>query len=195
MKTLVVVDYQKDFVDGALGFPDADKLEAGIIKKIQEYLEAGGNVIYTMDTHYENYLKTREGKQLPIPHCIKDTNGWQLYGKVKSVMEAARKEFGNIRVYQINKTTFGVAPQSILDYKKDILQGTTLTDDYMESFEFVGLVTNMCVVSNVAVFQAAYPNAQMIVNPRLVDSFDKNLHNQTIEVLRGMQVQILDVAA
>ena len=82
MKTLVVVDYQVDFVDGALGFPGAEKLEPVILGKIEECRRDGGQVIFTLDTHGEDYLRTAEGRKLPIPHCIKGTPGHALYGRV-----------------------------------------------------------------------------------------------------------------
>ena len=74
-KMLVVVDYQNDFVDGALGFPGAEKLDHGIAQKIKEFAERGDHVVVTLDTHYDNYLDTREGKALPVPHCIEGTHG------------------------------------------------------------------------------------------------------------------------
>ena len=77
-KYLFVIDYQKDFVDGALGFPGAEKLDAGIAAKVRQY--GKGHVIFTRDTHFENYLETREGRNLPIVHCVKGTPGWELYG-------------------------------------------------------------------------------------------------------------------
>lgn len=82
-KLLVVIDYQNDFVDGTLGFEKAKTLERPIYDKITKYLQQGHKVIFTYDTHCEEYLKTREGKNLPVLHCIKDTNGHKLYGKIK----------------------------------------------------------------------------------------------------------------
>lgn len=182
-KLLVVVDYQKDFVDGALGFKGAENLDEKIVNKIHQYLNDGDDVFYTMDTHTDNYLDTREGKQLPIPHCIFGTDGWELYGKTGELLE------DGINAIMIKKSTFGVSPSvmnSIVTGYKDI-EG----NDSVESVEFVGLVTNMCVISNVAVFQARFPNAQMIVNSKLVDSFDKEMHNATLAVLKSMQVEVI----
>lgn len=179
MKILLVVDYQKDFVDGALGFPSAKNLDEGICKKIDEYLNNGDTVFYTMDTHTKDYLNTREGKHLPIPHCIVGTDGWNLYGKVGEKLK------DGVNSYMLKKSTFGVSPE--------VMNSELLNfDGNVESVEFCGLVTNMCVVSNVATFQARFPNAQMIVDPKLCDSFDKDLHNKTVDVLRGMQVQIVE---
>lgn len=182
-KLLVVVDYQKDFVDGALGFKGAENLDEKIVNKIHQYLNNGGDVFYTMDTHTENYLDTREGKQLPIPHCIFGTDGWELYGKTGETLK------DGVNAIMIKKNTFGVSPfvmnSAVMGYKG--AEG----NDIVESVEFVGLVTNMCVISNVAVFQARFPNAQMIVDSKLVDSFDKEMHNATLAVLKSMQVEVI----
>ena len=83
MDILIVVDYQKDFVDGALGFKKAETLEEGIYNKVKAYLKKGNKVIFTYDTHDENYLNTREGKNLSVPHCYNNTKGYELFGKIK----------------------------------------------------------------------------------------------------------------
>ena len=92
---LFVIDYQNDFVDGALGFPGAEKLDAGIAAKVRAYGQ--GRVLFTRDTHFENYMDTQEGKNLPVMHCIKDTPGWQIHPQ----LEALRK------TPAIDKITFG----------------------------------------------------------------------------------------
>lgn len=176
-RLLVVVDYQKDFVDGSLGFEGAELLDRKIVNKIKEYINIDREIIYTMDSHDEDYLETREGKMLPIKHCIVGTDGWELYGETKKIIKS-------ISSIPMTKTTFGIPPDTMMILKSVIGE--------VDSIEFVGLVTNMCIISNVAVFQAAYPEAQIIVNPTLCDSFDKELHAKTIDVLRGMQVKIIE---
>ena len=91
-KLLVVVDYQNDFVSGSLGFPKAAQLEEAIIKKIEDYRAAGDDVVFTLDTHGPDYLSTQEGKNLPVEHCIKGTDGWQLYGKVAALAKTAQPQ-------------------------------------------------------------------------------------------------------
>ena len=179
-KLLVIVDYQKDFVDGALGFHGAENLDEHIVNKIHEYLaDKNGAVFYTMDTHYKDYLSTREGKQLPVCHCIHGTEGWELYGKTGELLKDGENS------YMIKKSTFGCHPK---DLTCELFH---FDGQSVESVEFVGLVTNMCVISNVAVFQARFPEAQMIVNANLVDSFSKELHEKTLDVLEGMQVKVI----
>ena len=96
---LFVIDYQKDFVDGALGFPGAEKLDEGIAAKVREY--GKGHVLFTRDTHFENYLETREGKNLPVVHCIQGTPGWACYG------ETARA-LAEVEAPAIDKLVFGM---------------------------------------------------------------------------------------
>ena len=87
---LLVVDYQKDFVDGALGFAGAETLDGPIAEKIAAYHAAGDDVAFTLDTHQENYLDTQEGRKLPVPHCLMNSEGWQLYGKTGQAMDKSR---------------------------------------------------------------------------------------------------------
>src|SRR5699024_4622846 len=100
-KLLIVVDYQNDFVDGALGCAQALKIEEKLAEKIKEYRAMGenGQIIFTMDTHGEDYMDTQEGKHLPVPHCIKGTKGWQLYGRIGELREEGDLSF--------DKPTFG----------------------------------------------------------------------------------------
>lgn len=172
-KLLVVVDYQKDFVNGSLGFDGAEKLDEGIAAKVCSHQ---GAVLYTLDTHPQGYLQSREGKALPVEHCIKASTGWELFGKTKEALEKT----GAIRV---EKESFGISPavMNALDLPKSI-----------EEIELVGLVTNICVVSNAIIFQAAYPEAQIIVDASLCASFDPELHEKTLDVLEGLQVKIIN---
>ena len=175
MDCLFVIDYQNDFVDGVLGFPGAEKLDALIAQRVREY--GPGRVWFTRDTHFEDYLATREGRHLPAPHCIKDTHGWQNYGETAKALE----EVGAVG---IDKLTFGmdIADPSIL----------ALLPETAERIELCGLVSNICVVSNTVVLQSHYPNAQMVVDAKLTASFDPDLHTKTLDVLTGLQVEVLN---
>lgn len=176
-KLLAVIDYQKDFVDGTLGFKKAQTLEEGIYNKVKDYLENGDKVVFTYDTHFENYLETREGKNLPVPHCYIDTEGHDLYGKLK--------EFKGVRnTFHYNKEAFGIAPKDMLKLVEDIGIG-------IDEIEFVGVVSNMCVISNVVTFQAQYINAQLVVDGNLCASFDESLHDKALDVIESLQVKVL----
>lgn len=176
-KLLVVIDYQKDFVDGALGFKKAETLEEGIYNKIKKYLDNGDKVLFTYDTHFENYLETREGKSLPVPHCYIGTEGHELYGRLK--------EFVNVsNTFHYNKSAFGIAPKDMLKIVEDI-------GDDINEIELVGVVTNMCVISNVVTFQSQYINANLIVDGKLCASFDDGLHDKALDVIEALSVKVI----
>lgn len=176
-KILVVVDYQKDFVDGALGFKEAENLEEGILAKVNEYLDKGEKVIFTYDTHDERYLESREGKNLPVKHCIKGTEGHELYGKLKN--------FKNYKgTIHICKESFGISPKGILEIAKEV-------GDDVDIIEIVGVVTDICVISNVVTLQSYYINSDIHLNKNLCASFDKNMHEKAIEVMKSLQVKII----
>ena len=172
-KYLFVIDYQKDFVDGALGFPGAEKLDGPIAQKIRAY--GKGRVFFTRDTHFENYLSTREGRNLPVVHCIKGTEGWQVYGETAKALE-------EVEAVAIDKLVFGmnVADPAV----------AAVLPETAEEIELVGLVSNICVVSNAVVLQSRYPEATITVDAACTDSFDKILHGKVLDVLEGFQVRV-----
>lgn len=182
MKLLVVVDYQKDFVDGALGFPGAEKLDAGIAAKIHAYSQCGDYIVQTMDSHQADYLTTREGKHLPVKHCITQTDGWETYGETANAIAEVEK---SPRFRRVSKATFGVHPQNMMELL------AWIGDNEITEIEFVGLVSNICVISNLCVFQGAFPLAQVVVSPRLIASHDPKAHEAVLEVMRGLQVELL----
>ena len=176
-KLLVVIDYQKDFVDGAWGFKKAATLEEGIYNKVKSYLESGDKVVFTYDTHYENYLETREGKNLPVPHCYIGTEGHELYGRLN--------EFKGVEnTFHYNKEAFGISPECMIKLTEEVGRD-------IDEIEFAGVVSNMCVISNVVAFQAQYINAQLIVDESLCASFDENLHEKAMDVLESLQVKVV----
>jgi nicotinamidase/pyrazinamidase len=177
-KLLVVVDFQNDFVDGALGFEKAKSLEKPIYDKINKYLQDGNKVVFTYDTHHEEYLQTREGKNLPVMHCIKDTNGHKLYGKIN--------EFSNFEnTLHYEKEGFGIAPADMLRLASEVGQDIT-------EIEIIGVVTNICVISNMVMLQAQYRNADIIVDANLCASFDDGLHEKALDVIEGLQGKIIN---
>ena len=170
---LFVIDYQNDFVDGALGFPGAEKLDEKIAAKVRSY--GKGHVLFTRDTHFENYLDTPEGRNLPVKHCIKGTKGWDGYGETA-------KALAEVESAAIDKLVFGM----------DVTDPATaaVLPESADEIELVGLVSNICVVSNAVVLQSKYPEATMIVDASCTDSFDKSLHEKVLDVLAGFQVQV-----
>ena len=170
-KLLVVVDYQKDFVDGALGFETAELLDQVIANKIDEYLKAGQDVIFTKDTHYTNYLTTREGKHLPIEHCIIDSEGHNLYGKVAGYEKQAKKVF--------NKTSFGS-----IDLAKFISRS-----DYKE-VEFCGLVSNICVLSNIIMTQTYNEKVEITVDLNATKGLSEEVNSSFKTYLQNLTVNV-----
>lgn len=174
-KLLIVVDYQNDFVCGSLGFEGAEKLEKPIADKIKEYHALGekGQVIFTMDTHDRHYMDTQEGKHLPIEHCLEGEDGWQLYGSIKDLKEPSDLVF--------SKPTFG--SYELCEYLRKH------KDEY-ESMEFVGVVTNICVISNIALAKAAIPDIPIMVDASCVGSNDDKLQQAALDVMESLHVEV-----
>ena len=172
---LFVIDYQNDFVDGALGFPGAENLDEKIAAKVRSY--GKGKVLFTRDTHFENYLDSREGRNLPVVHCIKGSQGWQVYGETA-------KALAEVEAPGIDKLVFGM----------DVTDPATaaVLPDSADEIELVGLVSNICVVSNAVVLQSKYPEATIIVDAACTDSFDKSLNEKVLDVLAGFQVKVIN---
>lgn len=170
-KLLIVVDFQKDFVDGALGFPGAEKLEEPICRKLAEYQANGWDIAFTYDTHGEDYLETQEGRKLPVPHCVKGTEGWKLYGAVS--------QYDTGSVHRFLKPAFG-SPELAL----------FAAGGGYDEVEFCGLVSNICVLSNAVQVKAALPEARIRVDARCTDSFDKALHEKALDVMEGLQIEV-----
>ena len=139
---LIVVDMQNDFIDGALGTAEA----VGIVEKVKEKIQGfSGKVFFTRDTHEENYLHTREGQYLPVPHCIRNTKGWKIHSELGEIPEE------NI----VNKVTFGSVELGEMlreENQKDVIQSITL----------IGLCTDICVISNAMLAKAFLPFALMM---------------------------------
>ena len=172
---LFVIDYQNDFVDGVLGFPGAEKLDEKIAAKVRAY--GKGKVLFTRDTHFENYMETREGKNLPVPHCIRGSFGWEVYGETARALD-------EVEAKAIDKLVFGM----------DVTDPATaaVLPEAADEIELVGLVSNICVVSNAVVLQSKYPEATIIVDAQCTDSFDKALHEKVLDVLGGFQVKVIN---
>ena len=168
MKVLVVVDMQNDFIDGALGTKEAIAIVPNVVEKIKNF---EGEIIYTRDTHEENYMDTQEGKKLPVPHCVRETEGWELNPEI----EALRKE--NV----IDKPSFGsMELASCLKELEDI-----------ESIEFVGLCTDICVISNVMITKAALPEIPVIVDASCCAGVTPESHRNALEAMKMCQVKVI----
>ncbi len=171
-KLLIVVDYQKDFVDGALGFAGAEKLDAVIADKVRAYQAEGAEVVVTLDTHGEDYDRTQEGRKLPVPHCLRESDGWLVYGETAALVEDCRA---------FEKPTFGSA--QLFDY---------LRQSGFDQVELCGLVSNICVLSNAVLAKAALPEAEIIVDAAATAAADAAMNEKALDVLEGIQVTVLN---
>ena len=167
---LVVVDMQNDFIDGALGTKEAVAIVPNVKAKIENF---EGTVLFTRDTHFENYMDTQEGKNLPVPHCIKDTEGWQI----RTELEVLRK------TEAIDKVTFG---SSELPTKLKELNDA----EGIESITFVGLCTDICVISNVMVTKAFFPEIPVIVDATCCAGVSPETHKNALEAMKVCQVKV-----
>ncbi|MBN1891237.1 MAG: cysteine hydrolase [Clostridiales bacterium] len=169
-RLLIVVDYQNDFVDGALGFPGAELLHDPICRKIEKYKEEGETVVFTKDTHNPDYLETQEGENLPVIHCVRGTKGHEFYGKLKKLSEGCM-------VFE--KYTFG--SDRLFDY---------LRSSGFTGIELVGLVSNICVLSNAIIAKTALPEARIVVDAACTGSHDRTIHEKTLDVLESVQIHV-----
>lgn len=173
---LLVVDYQVDFVDGALGFPGAEKLDNKIKEFIKQAEKSKMDIIFTQDTHFENYMETQEGNKLPVPHCILNTEGHNLYGQTSQAAQETQKAIF------LQKNTFG--SHTLLNHL------LTVAPKY-DKIHIVGLVTNICVISNAVICKTAQPEAEIYIYKDMVASFSEDLHNKALEVMAGLQMNII----
>lgn len=170
MKILVVVDIQNDFVDGRLGTKEAMKIIPYVKEKIENF---DGEVVYTMDTHDENYLHTQEGRNLPLKHCIKGTDGWKI-------KEGVYKE--NCKIFE--KPSFGSV--DLVEYIKSIDE-----KEKIESIEFIGICTDICVVTNVMMIKGHFPEIELIVDSKACSGVSPQSHNSALETMKICQVKIV----
>lgn len=176
-KVLVVIDYQRDFVTGSLGFEEAKKLDRLICDKILSYKDQ--QVFYTLDTHDEEYLESLEGSALPIKHCIKGTKGHEVYGSTKACLN-------QVRAQPLEKSSFGIHPQELHEQCFDFYE------DELESIELIGVVTNICVISNAIILKTLYPEVPIIVDASVCASPDQELHEKALDVLTGLHIKVIN---
>jgi len=175
-RLLVVVDYQRDFVNGSLGFKGAELLYEKILEKVREYKENGDFIVFTMDTHDKDYLRTLEGKYLPIEHCVKGAQGHELFGKELKII-AEDKE-----VCIIQKNKFGT--MDFMKLKEEIGE--------IESVELCGIDANICVLSNAIICQTVFENSEIYIRKILCGSGNKDLEIKTFEIMKNLQMHVIE---
>ena len=171
-KCLIVVDYQNDFVTGSLGFVKAEQLDDRIANKIAKCRNEGWEIVFTFDTHEENYLQTNEGRNLPVEHCIKGTNGHKLYGRTAEMLKESDKCFF--------KPSFGSA--ELFEYLKA---------ERFDKVELCGVVTNICVISNAVLAKTALPESEISVDSACIASNNGSLNRAALDVMQSLQINVL----
>ena len=170
MKILVVVDMQNDFIDQALGTKEAVGIVENVAKKIRDF---DGMVIYTKDTHREDYLDTQEGKNLPVKHCIKGSDGWQL--------SAALSVADDAKIFE--KTTFGSKDLGI--FLEDLAKDTDI-----DEIEVIGLCTDICVISNALLIKAFLPEVKISVDSSCCAGVTPKSHDNALEAMKMCQISV-----
>lgn len=165
MKHLIVVDMQNDFITGSLGTDEAVAIVPNVKKKIQEYVSAGNEIIFTRDTHDENYLETSEGKNLPVPHCIRGTFGWEIV----EGLEVPNCSY-------VNKPNFG---------------WLYWNDKNFDEIEIVGLCTDICVVSNALILKAMFPEIKITVDASCCAGVTPESHAAALTTMKMCQINVI----
>ena len=169
MKYLIVVDMQNDFTTGSLGSTHAAAIIPNVVSKVKSF---SGTVIFTRDTHGDDYLQTQEGKKLPVVHCIKDSAGWQICEELKPYVDQV-----------VDKVTFGsIALPHILSK-----QGEPI-----EEIELCGLCTDICVISNAMILKAAFPEVKITVDASCCAGVTMESHNTALDAMRAVQIEIVN---
>ena len=168
MKYLIVVDMQVDFINGALGSDLAVAIVPNVVEKVKSF---DGKVIFTRDTHFKDYMNTQEGKNLPVPHCIKDTDGWQICDELKPYADVI-----------IDKLTFGSI--ELPDFIKSF-------NEPIEKIELCGLCTDICVISNAVVLKAALPEVPIAVDSSCCAGVTVESHNNALNAMKVIQIEII----
>ena len=165
MKTLIVIDMQNDFIDGSLGTDEAVKIVDNVRNKIKEYKDRGDEVIFTRDTHHDDYMQTNEGKHLPVVHCIEGTAGWEI-----------REGLDTSGCRIIDKPSFGYIGWNEFDF---------------EEVELVGLCTDICVVSNALILKAFFLEIKISVDASCCAGVTPESHEAALQTMRACQVEII----
>jgi len=169
-KVLVVIDMQKDFVSGSLGTKEAVKIVPAVRRKVEDALKEGTKVIFTKDTHEKDYLQTQEGRKLPVEHCIRGTDGWQIIPELEEYAEIV-----------LEKPAFGST--ELPDYVKDA-----------ECIEVIGLCTDICVISNVLLLKAYFPEKDIRVDGSCCAGVTVDSHHNALEAMKMCQIDVIEDA-
>jgi len=176
MKILIVVDMQNDFVDGALGTPEAQAIVPAVAERIRTCREEGWKLIATLDTHGEDYMSTPEGRKLPVPHCIQGTKGWQINAEVASAL--------GDDCLLVEKPTFGSV--RLPDMIRDMIG-----EEKVVTIELLGLCTDICVVSNALLLKAHFTDAALQVRRDCCAGVTPATHEAALQTMGCCQIDVV----
>ena len=182
MKVLIIVDMQNDFIDGTLGTSEAVAVVPKVVKRIEK--SERELILFTKDTHQEDYLNTLEGKKLPVPHCIEGTVGWQIHD---SVFKAWLNNSDTTRVSELPQNTF---PKSIFG-SIDMVEFLKHRTVDIESIEILGLCTDICVISNAIMIKNALPDVEISVNSTCCAGVTVKSHIEALNIMKMCQIEII----
>ncbi len=174
-KLLIVVDYQNDFVTGPLGSREAAEIKDRLLEKVRNF---DGTVVYTKDTHNADYLETQEGKNLPVPHCVKDEEGWMLVPELEVLVQ----ENAGI-IYE--KNTFGCI--RLAEDIRELYEKETL-----ESVELIGVCTDICVIANALLIKTFVPEVPVLVDAACCAGVTPESHRRALDAMKVCQIQITE---
>lgn len=186
MKVLVLVDLQNDFIDGTLGSKEAQAIVPNVVEKLNGIDLKETLVLFTKDTHYEDYLTTLEGKYLPVEHCIENTKGHEINKDILIAIEGKERltsDFDKIVDGVICKNTFG---------SDDLREFILANKDDIEEMEFAGLCTDICVVSNVLMARQTLPNTRIVVDAACCAGVTPEKHLAALETMRSCQIDVIN---
>lgn len=172
-KVLIVIDMQNDFITGSLGSPDAEAIVPCVRAKVKEYVNNKDLVMFTKDSHFENYFDTLEGKMLPVKHCILGTEGWEICDELQAFVKCV-----------FHKCTFGY-----LEWE-DVMIYPQTAEKMDLIIEICGLCTDICVVSNALILRAMYPDARIIVDAKCCAGTTPEKHKAALEVMKSCQIEV-----
>lgn len=186
MKVLVIVDMQYDFINGTLGTKEAQAIVPNIVEKLKNTDLGETLVLFTKDTHYENYLDTFEGKQLPVKHCIENTNGWCIHKDISSIVDHSEGAlfYSSVKIKhsRIYKNTFG---------SDDLRDFFVKHSKEIDEVEFCGVCSDICVISNVLMARQCMPEMKIVVDAMCCAGVTPEKHKAALEVMRSCQIEVI----
>lgn len=187
MKVLIVVDMQRDFIDGTLGTPEAKKIVPNVVKKIECAIEQKILVLMTKDTHSESYLSTLEGTILPIKHCIEGSEGWSIDKRISEVFD---NKYGRL-LYSSNKIIKNRIYKNTFA-SNDLMELLKKEKEYIDEVEFCGLCTDICVISNALMARMVLPDTEITVDASCCAGVTPEKHKAALEVMKSCQINVIN---